>query len=156
MEKTIIARALDMIEAGARFRVDLEKRSLYVGKQCLVYEGKYEGVLTNIDSFSISTLEELYQNYKHSRPSERSDHKRRCYFKALKLNELSNEDMLYGIDRETAQFELEAYLLAWVLSGLFVWDEQSMGKWFWQSQNDKDLVILRSWVTNYTNLTETT
>jgi hypothetical protein len=54
--------------------------------------------------------------------------------------------MLYGVDREVAQFKLETYLLAWILSGLFVWDEESMGKWFWQSQNDKDLVILRNWI----------
>jgi len=146
MEKTIIGQAVEMIEAGSKFRVDLAGRNLYVGKRKLVDGGKYEGVLTNIESFSISTLEELYQNYKHSRPSERSDSKRRNYFKALRLDELDDDDMLYGTDREIAQFELEAYLLCWILSGLFVWDEESMGKWFWQSQNDKDLVILRSWI----------
>ena len=96
--------------------------------------------------FSISTFEDLYQVYKHSRPSERSENKQRKYFKALKLNELEEDDMLYGDDRELAQLSLELYLLCWILSGTFVWDEDSMGKWFWQSQNDKDLVILRSWI----------
>jgi hypothetical protein len=30
--------------------------------------------------------------------------------------------------------------------GLFKWDEETMGKWFWQSKKDKDLVILRQWI----------
>ena len=25
-------------------------------------------------------------------------------------------------------------------------DPETMGKWFWQSEKDKDLVILRKWV----------
>lgn len=146
MEKTIMGLAIEHIEAGAKFRIDLKNRSLYIGKKCLVNNGEYEGKLTNIESFSISTLEDLYRRYKHSRPSERSEHKQKTYFRALRINELDDDDMLYGTDREVAQFELEAYLLCWVLSGLFVWDEESMGKWFWQSKNDKDFVILREWV----------
>ena len=146
MEHTIIGKAMDNVEDGSKFRVDLEKRSLYIDKKCLVKEGVYEGKLTDTEFFSIAVLENLYYRYKHSRPSERNDSKQRRYFKALKLNELTDDDMLYGDEREVAQFRLESYLLCWILSGLFVWDEESMGKWFWQSQNDKDLVILRSWV----------
>lgn len=143
--KELIKQALESVKEGARFKVDLVKRNLYVGKKCLIKEGKFEGTLDGL-SFSIYELENLYEIYKHSRPSERSDNKRRCYFRALKCKELSEDDMLYGVDREVAQFKLETYLLAWILSGLFVWDEESMGKWFWQSQNDKDLVILRNWI----------
>ena len=35
-----------------------------------------------------------------------------------------------------------------IVNGLFVWDEDEMGKWFWQSDIDPDLVILRSWIEN--------
>lgn len=146
MEQTIISKALEAIEAGAKFKVDLIKRNLSVDKRYLVKGGSYDGELTDTNCFSISVLEDLYQAYKHSRPSERNDNKQRRYFKALRVNELSDDDMLYGIDREVAQFRLESYLLCWILSGLFVWDEESMGKWFWQSQNDKDFVILREWI----------
>ena len=145
-EKTIFENAVDAVTNGEKFKVNLEKRNLQIGNKYLIKDGKYNGVLHNCVGFSISTFEELYQIYKHSRPSERSENKQRKYFKALKLNELEEDDMLYGDDRELAQLSLELYLLCWILSGTFVWDEESMGKWFWQSQNDKDLVILRSWI----------
>lgn len=145
-ERTIFEKAIDAVTNGEKFKVNLEKRNLKIGNEYLIKYGKYGGVLYNGVGFSISTLEDLYQVYKHSRPSERSENKQRKYFKALKLNELEEDDMLYGDDRELAQLSLELYLLCWILSGTFVWDEESMGKWFWQSQNDKDLVILRSWI----------
>lgn len=147
MEKrTIFEKAVDAVTNGEKFKVNLEKRNLKIGNEYLIKDGKYDGVLYNGVGFSISTFEDLYQVYKHSRPSERSENKQRKYFKALKLNELEEDDMLYGDDRELAQLSLELYLLCWILSGTFVWDEESMGKWFWQSQNNKDLVILRSWI----------
>lgn len=145
-ERTIFEKAVDAVTYGEKFKVNLEKRNLKIGNKYLIKDGKYDGVLYNGVGFSISTFEDLYQVYKHSRPSERSENKQRKYFKALKLNELEEDDMLYGDDRELAQLSLEIYLLCWILSGTFVWDEESMGKWFWQSQNDKDLVILRSWI----------
>lgn len=145
-ERTIFEKAVDAVTNGEKFKVNLEKRNLKIGNEYLIKDGKYDGVLYNGVGFSISTFEDLYQVYKHSRPSERSENKQRKYFKALKLNELEEDDMLYGDDRELAQLSLELYLLCWILSGTFVWDEESMGKWFWQSQNDKDLVILRSWI----------
>lgn len=145
-ERTIFEKAVDAVTNGEKFKVNLEKRNLKIGNEYLINDGKYDGVLYNGVGFSISTFEDLYQVYKHSRPSERSENKQRKYFKALKLNELEEDDMLYGDDRELAQLSLELYLLCWILSGTFVWDEESMGKWFWQSQNDKDLVILRYWI----------
>ena len=145
-ERTIFEKAVDAVTNGEKFKVNLEKRNLKIGNEYLIKDGKYDGVLYNGVGFSISTFEDLYQVYKHSRPSERSENKQRKYFKSLKLNELEEDDMLYGDDRELAQLSLELYLLCWILSGTFVWDEESMGKWFWQSQNDKDLVILRSWI----------
>ena len=145
-EITIFEKAVYAVTNGEKFKVNLEKRNLHIGNEYLIKDGKYDGVLYNGVGFSISTFEDLYQVYKHSRPSERSENKQRKYFKALKLNELEEDDMLYGDDRELAQLSLELYLLCWILSGTFVWDEESMGKWFWQSQNDKDLVILRSWI----------
>ncbi len=144
--ETIFEKAVTAVENGEKFKVDLVKRNLSIGREYLIKNGKYEGKLAPFSCFSIGTLEDLYEVYKHSRPSERNDNKKRRYFMALGLDELSEEDMLYGSDREIAQLRLELYFLIWILSGLFVWDEESMGKWFWQSQHDKDLVILREWV----------
>jgi len=82
------------------------------------------------------TIEELYDIYKHSIPSERTMH-RTARFKALPESELSDDDMLYGVPREQAERDLEN-----ALKGFSVPDGD---KWFWQSEHDRDLVVLRSW-----------
>ena len=53
--------------------------------------------------------------------------------------------MLYGKRRDPAQIELELYILCPVLLGM-EWNEERMGKWFWKSKDDKDLVILKQWI----------
>ena len=53
--------------------------------------------------------------------------------------------MLYGERRDKAQIELELYVLCQILGG-FKWNPEKMGRWFWQSKVDKDLVILRHWI----------
>ena len=63
-------------------------------------------------------------------------------------NELTDEQMVTGERREVTQCKLEGFILCMIILGKFVWDESTMGKWFWQSKNDPDLVILRSWIEN--------
>ena len=138
------------VAQGASFRIDFKSRTLTVNGKKVIDNGKYDGVLGAtweagfMDSF-LKELEVYYHTYKHSIPSEKSDRNRRCYFKALPEKELSDDDMLYGVPREVARFNLEFVLLAAILDG-FRWDEEKMGKWFWQSEDDKDFVILREWV----------
>ena len=53
--------------------------------------------------------------------------------------------MMYGERRDKAQIRLELYVLCLLINGL-KWDSGKMGNWFWQSETDKDLVILKKWV----------
>ena len=85
----------------------------------------------------VETVEELYDIYKHSIPSEKTMHKV-SRFKALLESELSNDDMLYGVPREQAEKDLEDALRGFVMP-------EDAGTYFWQSPNDPDLVVLRSW-----------
>lgn len=149
MDKTIKAIfpcAVQKVARGARFFVDLENKSLSIGGSKIITEGQYNGSLgieemTSEDA--ITEIEDLYQSYKHSVPSERSERKRRRYFKALKEDELSDEDMMHGELRDIAQLRLELFVLCCVLNGSLTW--QGNG-WFWQSPNDTDLVILKKWI----------
>ena len=86
---------------------------------------------------SIEALEAAYEVYKHSIPSEKTMH-RTARFYALPESELSDDDMLYGMPREQAERELEKALAGFTMP-------EGSG-WFWQSENDPDLVVLRSWV----------
>ena len=94
----------------------------------------------------LGTIEELYNNYKYSLPSERSESRRKKYFKALKMEELDDFHLLNPIRREGAQARLEGFILCMILNGSFAWDEKQLGKWFWKSKKYPDLIILRDWI----------
>ena len=151
MEESIYKTVLESIINGAWFRIDFKSRTLVVNRKRIINNGVYDGNLgiektADAPSF-LKEVERLYGLYKHSVPSERSVGKQHLYFKALSEPELTDEDMLYGQGREVNQFKLEMYILCQLIYG-FVWNERTMGKWFWQSKQDKDLVILRNWLEN--------
>ena len=152
---SIYLELLERVSNGEPFHIDFEKRNMKVGKDYLIKEGEFD------ESKSVFKLCErcndietilhriglLYTNYKHSLPSERSDNKRRKYFKALPVEELTDEQLMVAERRETSRAALEGFVLCMIVSGQLVWDENVMnGKWFYQSKTDPDLVLLRSWV----------
>lgn len=137
---------------GCPFSVDFEKRNIKVDKKYLVKNGEWDEErqllpveLQDVDI--LKTIEDMYFKYKYSLPSERNDGKRKRYFKAAKMEEIPDA-MLWNSDyREREQAKLEGFILCSILSGKFKWTED-MGKWFYQSKNDPDLVILKSWIEN--------
>lgn len=132
------------VENGARFTINFEKRTCRVnGKAVTLPWEKLPKMITN--AAVLASVEKLYNSYKHSVPSERSESHRKSYFKALPEKELSDEDMMYGEKREVARCKLELHVLRHLLWEQLAWNED-WGSWFWQSPNDKDLVILRSWI----------
>ena len=136
------------IENGANFRIDFRSRNLKVNGRHVIRDGRFDGTL-GLPEYGggdfFTDVEELYRRYKYSIPSERSQSKSRRYFMALPESDLEDGDMLYGQHRDIAQFELEFYILCRIIGG-FMWNPETMGRWFWQSEKDKDLVILREWV----------
>ena len=149
---SLYLEALKRVQNGETFHIDFEKRIMKVGRDTIVDNGVYDTtrILYNEEFYGpqilLNMIEERYINYKYSLPSERSDSKRRKYFKALPVDELTDEQMICSIPRETAQFVLEAFILCMILRGDFIWNEEIMGKWFYQHPSEPDLVILRSWV----------
>ena len=137
------------VKDGDSFTINFEKRNLKVGKDWLIKDGETaDGNI--ICSFRpvapvMEQIEYLYRDYKYSMPSERSDNKRKCYFKALSAEELTDEQLVCGENREVARAILEGFILCMILKGELVWNSE-WGNWFYQSKTDKDLVILRSWI----------
>lgn len=144
----IYQNSVQAVQDGAKFKIDFLSRSLRLNGKYIIQNGEYEGELgvseCSEDEF-LANVEELYHRYKHSVPSERSESKSRQYFMALPERSLSDDDMLFGERRDKVQIELELYILCQIINGL-KWDAEKMGRWFWQSKVDKDLVILRSWM----------
>lgn len=153
---SIYLELIERVDNGETFSIDFEKRNMKVGKDYLIKNGEYD---TSRELFSklyeepyslhvvLHMIRELYRNYKYSLPSERSDSKRRKYFKALSVDELTDEQLICADKRETACAALEGFVLCSIIAGHLVWDEDIMGgKWFYQCPSDPDLVILRSWI----------
>lgn len=147
---SIYNELIERVDNGETFHVDFEKRTMRIGKQMLIDNGEYDTSTPLIDfkGFVFEEIERLYHNYKYSLPSERSDNKRRKYFKALPIENIPDELLMNAERREVAQAKLEGFILCMVLMNIFTWDEFKMGKWFWQSKTDEDLVILRKWIEN--------
>ena len=149
---SIYLELLERVSEGESFHIDFEKRNMKVGNEYLIKEGEFdESKELIVGSYDMQTIlnkiEELYKAYKYSLPSERSDNKRRKYFKALPMEELTDEQLMVAERRETSQAALEGFVLCMIVNGQLVWDEKIMnGTWFYQSEIDPDLVLLRSWV----------
>lgn len=150
---SILMELTKRVDSGESFHIDFQKRNMKVGKDYLVKDGiardKESLGFGHMDMTSmLSTIEELYERYKYSLPSERHDKKRKHYFKAMSMDEIPDDKLFDPIRRESAQARLEGFILCMILNGSFVWDEEKLGKWFWQSKVDPDLVILKDWIEN--------
>ena len=149
---SIYLELLERVSDGESFYINFEKRNMKVGKDYLIKEGEFDESKELVSGVYdmrtiLNMIGELYQQYKYSLPSERSDNKRRKYFKALPMEEITDEQLMVAERRETSRAALEGFVLCMIVSGQLVWDENVMnGKWFYQSKSDPDLVILRSWV----------
>ena len=122
--------------------INLETKTLKKGKTTLILNGTPQrGYQLSTEPITFEILEALYQEYKHSVPN--GVKYKRPYFKALDYEELSTEDLITGANRTKAKEKLELTLLTGILNGSLKWPDES--KWFWQSENDKDFVILKKW-----------
>ena len=150
---SIFLKGLERVENGKRFHIDFQQRTMKIGQDKLIDKGKYDisQVLydKNFDSpqAMLDKVRELYIAYKFSLPSERSDKKRKKYFKALPIEELTDEQLIYGTRREIAQYMLESFILCAIINGDFIWNDEIHGKWFYQDNIERDLVILKNWIT---------
>ena len=150
---TIYEELIERVSNGEPFKIDFEKKNIKIGKKFLVKDGLYDEsrVLFGAKSLDIpdimKLIESMYYKYKYSLPSERSDGKRKKYFKALPIEEIPDELLMSAERREVTQAKLEGYILCLAMDNNFKWDDISHG-WFYQSVSDPDFVILRSWIEN--------
>ena len=98
MKKDLFDYVCMQVLDGARFSVDFKARSLKVNGKYIVKDGVSEIEQSGryVPENFLYHIEDFYEGYKHSVPSERSESRSRNYFKALPEKELSDEDMMYG------------------------------------------------------------
>ena len=129
---------------GLTARVDFKTRCVkIIGKEKILVD---ENTDFGFDD-PIAEMEGLFEIFNHSIPSERTDRRRHSYFRALRLNQLSDEDVLYGERREKAAAELELCVLCAICKGLLNFGDG----WFWQSKSNPSFIILKEWTEPITN-----
>ncbi len=141
---------VNSVKEGKSFVVDFENKTLKVDGKEIVKDGEYD--TSKFDSLidkpadAMREAEALYLSYKYSYPSESDARKsKRAYFKALTYDEMTDKEMIVAEPRNIAQARLEGFILLATLAGYLTWDN-SYGTWFWQSQTEPDLVILKKWI----------
>ena len=135
---------INSVSSGSVFNVDLKKKVLQLNKNNVPLDNINVNISSSEDM--LSTIHKLFERYKYSVPSERSEGKRRRYFKALKLSEIEYDDFMFGEGRDTAQIKLELYVLLSSIYHKDFWEEIFKEQFFYQSDKDKDLIILKDWV----------
>lgn len=141
---TIYETLIDGVTKGQSFYINFKAKDLKLNKKYLVRNGKYDGeygFLPNVKKH----IEELFEEYYFSVPSERSEMKT-TYFQHIDNDELEVEDLMCGESRLIAQAKLEGYVLGLILSGCpwsaIAEDEKNF---FWQSKNNKNLIVWKEW-----------
>ena len=137
-------------ERREKIHVNLCNKSLKVGRKVIINNGEvqqYE-IISGGDKYVFDSLikdkldlDELYEQYKTSVPSERDNG--RYYFKALNASELTDAQLVMGMPRFEARIRLEAYVLLASMVGIIKWNNPK--HWYWTGK-DKDFVILRKYV----------
>jgi arsenate reductase-like glutaredoxin family protein len=123
--------------------VNFETQTVTKNRKLIIDHGKpINGFEIRNDPVTFEELEILYEKYKHSVPN--GVKYKKTYFKALNAENLSVEDLINGENRQSAKELLELTLLMGVLNHSLIWPDDT--KWFWQSEKDKDFVILKKWI----------
>ena len=145
---SIYSQLLERVYCGAKFTINLKEKTLKINGKDIPLE---DDLISRDDLLALGitgrtpweVLEELYVKYKRSVPNARSQYKM-SYFKADDVEDLTDDELAFNSPRQFAQACLEGYVLLAGLSGWLLWENDK--HWFYQSETQKSLVLLREWV----------
>ena len=133
-------------EGSDKIHIDLRNKTIKVGRKVIIDSGQITA--NKVFGYDFAELlaeeldiNELYEQYKYSMPSERDN--RRHYFKALSASQLTDEQLVIGMPRLEARIRLEAYIMLASMTGKLQWHNPA--HWYWVGQ-DKDFVILKKYI----------
>lgn len=140
---SLYSELIQKVAKGSKFNINLVQKTLSIDRSDVTLEGNLidENDVGNGNPWEI--LETLYLSFKRSVPSAHHNGSR-PYFKADNVEELSDDEIAFNEPRNLAQFALETYVLFASLSGWLKIENEK--HWFWQSDIDKSLVVLREWL----------
>lgn len=142
---TIYEKLIDGVSKGQSYYINFKTKDLKLNKKFLVKNGEYDGEYMFLPCKAKEHIEELFESYYFSIPSERSEIQT-TYFHHVEDDELSVADLVCGESRFIAQAKLEGYVLGLILSNC-PWESIAEDKknFFWQSKNNKNLIVWKEW-----------
>lgn len=154
---SIYETLLRKADKGGRYKINLNKKDLWIGRKHYIKKGEVMhdevlidkddlknvlGIEVDLSKDTWNVVKYLYQKYKHSVPNEKW--KDRSYFKALSVEELKDDELAFNITRNFGQAMLEGYILLASMIGWIKWQDEE--NWFWQDEEDENCIILRDWI----------
>ena len=147
---TIYENVIEQASQGARICVNFKRHTLSVNGKFVKLKGVDTGIpqYDNLDAW-LDAVEDLYDNYKYSKPSKKSiNRERKAKFKALSVSELISELGHEGLGnpetRNVAQAKLEVFILLSLINGSFNPEELFAKDWFYQGA-DKSFIMRKDW-----------
>ena len=127
-----VAEFIEKVEDGEPYRISFEKR-----------EVRLNGFLVDIEFELPDNVEEklleLFENYKYSVPSRKSDSK---YFFGFDESKLSTKQLAENESRYIARAKLELFVLGLIINQKWNFEPN---QWYWQCPSDKKLVLFKKW-----------
>lgn len=134
---------IDAVENGKRFKVDLRKRILKIDGEIYIDHGIVRrGCECEPSDSLFADVENLWDGFYYSRPSERSESNRHTYYKAMPLKNMSDEQLCKGKNREVERAKIEYATLMGILGN----SKWAGGSWYWRSEKYPALIILKEWM----------
>lgn len=154
---SLLYKVIQESKNNKRIKIDLKNKNLLIDNKYFIKNKEVDDSITNlivyndlidygIDECDVNcwdVLYNLYELFKYSVPRKNKKYQKKSYFKAIDHNELSDKELIENMDRTEIQNVLEAYVLICSLMGKLVINNQH---WFWQSKEDKDLIVLKEWL----------
>lgn len=156
MNYNIYKETLTRIESfGHQFKINLEERTLTVNKKDIIKNGSFSDdhkLGIDIPDNVSEMLEEMSRRFlmfQYSKIGAKTSRKMYKYFQPLSADKLSEEDVLFAEDRTIAQFKLEYYVLAAIITGKLTPESLNMGdKFFWKDWRTA-MRIKKDWIINH-------
>lgn len=140
-----IEKIINSVEKNADVLVNFRDKTCHLKIKGKLYPVEVDVIEKENMGEVVNRIEKLYEEYYYSTPTEADKYE--TYFKAKSYEEMMDDELCNAMcnhkPRKVAKATLELYILCMLLNGSFEW---MWGKnWFWQSQNNRELVILKKW-----------
>lgn len=147
--KTLYEQIIGQVNQGACCCVDFKKRTLRLNNKDIKIDGNLGvGNYADLDEW-LDEVENLYDEYKYSKPTQRSmKRERKSKFRGLTVEQLvaqcGHDALNNPTSRDVAQAKLEVFILLSLVQGTFNPDELFAKDWFYQGA-DKSFIIRKDW-----------